>query len=116
NAVCAYTTPDGQPRLATGGDDRTVRIWDPETGTALNVLHGHNGLVNAVCAYTTPDGQPRLATGGSDHTVRIWDQKELISKMPVHHRVNAITMCPTGLSIGLAAGLLMLDIKEDPTS
>ena len=62
-------SPDGT-RLATGGSDRTVRIWDPATGTLQATLTGHSGWVNAVAF--SPDGT-RLATGSDDSTVRIWD-------------------------------------------
>ena len=36
--------PDGT-RLATASDDRTVRLWDPATGTTLTTLTGHTGSV-----------------------------------------------------------------------
>ncbi|MFD3473020.1 AAA family ATPase [Streptomyces sp. NPDC058682] len=73
-AVAVFTAPDGTPRLATGGEDGTVRIWDPATGTQQGEpLTGHTGGVYAVAVFTAPDGTPRLATGGEDGTVRIWD-------------------------------------------
>ncbi|MFB7128268.1 hypothetical protein, partial [Kitasatospora sp. NPDC056273] len=73
-AVAVFTAPDGSPRLATTGDDGTVRIWDPATGAQVgDPLTGHTGDVNAVAVFTAPDGSPRLATTGDDGTVRIWD-------------------------------------------
>ncbi|WP_046470511.1 WD40 repeat domain-containing protein [Allosalinactinospora lopnorensis] len=42
NAICAYTGPDGQPRLATGSQDRTVCIWNPQTGTQLLSIPVHH--------------------------------------------------------------------------
>ena len=71
NAVCAVTVA-GRPMLASGGNDDTVRIWDPATGEQTTKLHGYQGWVNAVCAVTV-DGRPMLASGGNDGTVRIWD-------------------------------------------
>ncbi len=71
NAVCAVTV-DGQDLLASGGDDGTVRIWDPATGEQRAVLEGHQDWVSAVCAVTV-NGQDLLASGDDDGTVRIWD-------------------------------------------
>lgn len=71
NAVCAVTV-DGRVLLASGGDDRTVRLWDARTREPAGVLEGHQGAVNAVCAVTV-DGRPLLASGGDDSTVRLWD-------------------------------------------
>jgi WD40 repeat protein len=58
-AVCAVPGPGGRTLLATAGDDATVRLWDPATGTPITVLQ--IGIrVNALCA--SPDGSLAIAT------------------------------------------------------
>ena len=70
-AVCPITV-DGRQLLASAGDDRTVRIWDPQTGQHRATLTGHLRGVRAVCPITV-DGRQLLASAGDDRTVRIWD-------------------------------------------
>ena len=62
-------SPDGT-RLATGGSEGTVKIWDAVQGHLLSTLSGHQGGVLAVA--WSPDGR-RIASGGQDNTVKIWD-------------------------------------------
>ena len=67
NVYGVAVLPDG--RLASCSDDKTVRIWDLDTGECVQVLTGHGDCVNGVVAL--PDG--RLASCSSDKTVRLWD-------------------------------------------
>jgi WD40 repeat protein len=67
-ASVAYS-PDGK-RLASASADKTVKVWDTQTGQALHTLQGHTGRVWSV-AYS-PDGK-RLTSMSDDRTVKVWD-------------------------------------------
>ncbi|OBH98696.1 WD40 repeat domain-containing protein [Mycobacterium sp. E2733] len=62
-------SPDGT-RIATGSDDKTVRLWDVATGQQIgDPMTGHSSDVKGVAF--SPDGT-RIASGSQDG-VRAWD-------------------------------------------
>src|SRR5271163_4817565 len=66
----AAFSPDGR-RIVSGADDKSIRVWDAETGqTVLGPLEGHSGYVYSVAF--SPDGR-RIVSGSADNSVRIWD-------------------------------------------
>jgi WD40 repeat protein len=64
-------TRDGK-LLLTGGEDKTIRLWDLESGKEVRRFEGHTDKVRAVAF--SPDGK-QVVSGGlfSDPTVRVWE-------------------------------------------
>ena len=66
---CVVFSPDGT-RIASASTDKTIRIWNAQTGEEVATLTGHTAAVVTV-AYS-PDGS-KLASGSDDSTIRLWD-------------------------------------------
>ena len=56
--------------LASGSEDKTVKLWAVETGQNLATLQGHGESINSVAI--SPDGT-KLASGSDDRTIRLWE-------------------------------------------
>ena len=57
--------------MASGSDDRTIRLWDTKTGQSIKVLNGHTSGVYSLTVLQ--DGT--LAGGSGDGTIRLWDTR-----------------------------------------
>ena len=59
-------SPDGT-RIASGSNDKTVKVWSVESGKCVTTINGHSRGVMSVSF--SPDGQ-WIATGSGD-TVKV---------------------------------------------
>jgi WD40 repeat protein len=67
--ACVSYSPTGS-RIVTGPTDKTIRIWDAESGAVVVGPLTHNGEVTSV-AYS-PGGR-HIISGCWDQTIRMWD-------------------------------------------
>jgi len=93
--------------LASGGKDKTVRIWDVVSARLKETLEGHTAEVNAIAwGISTATTGAYLASGSSDKTIRLWDANNhpcsCVRILHVGAEVLAVAYAPNGLHI--AAG------------
>lgn len=91
-------TPDGT-KMVSGLGDKSLIVWDMETGTHLKTLTGHNGSVDAVAI--TKDGK-QIVSGSNDSTVKIWDiesGKNIDTFIGHQSSIRAIAITPDGKNI-----------------
>jgi WD40 repeat protein/tRNA A-37 threonylcarbamoyl transferase component Bud32 len=105
----AYS-PDGR-RLAGGGADGKVKVWDAATGRTLALFSGHTRLVGRV-AYN-PDGE-RLASSSNDGTVKVWNAAtgESLLTLPGDVDPCVVAWSPDGKRLAAAVGKGTLRIYD----
>ncbi len=95
--VVVYS-PDGR-MLASGSDDKTVRLWEAQSGRELACLSGHTNSVRTLS--WSPDGRT-LASGSNDNTVRLWEAqsgRELACLSRHTGSVHTLSWSPDGRTL-----------------
>lgn len=96
NTIRSVTFTPTLPIIASGSDDKTVKIWNctnPQNPTRITTIRGHDGEVNSVAFHTT---LPLLASGSHDTTVKLWNCENLqhpiqIATLTGHnYKVNSV--------------------------
>jgi len=86
-------------RVLSGGKDKTLKLWDIETGLLLKTFEGHTDEVLSVAL--SPDG--RLALSGSkDKTLKLWDAEtgELLKTVEGHaDEVTSVALSADGKQV-----------------
>ena len=102
-----------QPLLVTGSYDRTLRIWDMDTGVTLRVLEGHLAGVTGSGVHAQGAGRTtQVFSASKDGTVRRWDIAPLphqhLLDVPGDARAAAIAPDGTRVAVGFDDGSLRL--------
>ncbi|MBD2770571.1 serine/threonine-protein kinase [Iningainema tapete] len=82
--------------LASGSDDKTVKIWNLNHRQEIRTLKGHLDKVYTVAIGQ--DGQT-LVSGSSDHTIKVWNLntgKEILTLKGHNGLVNSVAISPDG--------------------
>ncbi|MEL6148605.1 MAG: WD40 repeat domain-containing protein, partial [Chloroflexota bacterium] len=96
NVVSALAfSPDGT-QMATASHDRTVRLWNTQSGELIITLEGHSGRV--LSADFSRDGA-LLATGDANNVILVWDvgNGQVQKRLEGHNgRINDVAFAPDG--------------------
>jgi WD40 repeat protein/tRNA A-37 threonylcarbamoyl transferase component Bud32 len=91
-------SPDGS-MLASGSEDKTIKLWEVGSGSLIRTLEGHNRGVKSV--VFSPDGS-MLASGSEDKTIKLWEvgSGRLLRTLEGHNRgVKSVDFSPDGRMI-----------------
>jgi hypothetical protein len=106
SVLCLALTPDGK-KLAAGGCDRAVRVWDLSKGVAKakleQTVENHADWVLGVAL--SADGK-YLATAARDKTAKVWDlkTKESVMTFPGHQNIVYAVALNKDASLGFSVG------------
>jgi hypothetical protein len=103
DAIWALAISNDGKKIAAGGCDRMVRVFDVASGKIEHAVENHADWILGVAF--TPDGKA-LVTASRDKTAKVWDlaNKESMLTFPDHNNiVNDVTITSDG-KFGLSAG------------
>ena len=97
-------SPDGK-NLASGGWEKTVRLWQLEPPYECSELPGHTDVV--FHGAISPDGKT-LATGSWDGTIRLWQiptgEELLVLRSPDGQLVWNVAFAPDSRTLAVGSG------------
>ncbi len=73
--------------LASGSNDKTVRLWNTKRRSKRATLKGHTGWITAIAFSKIGE---TVASGDTDSTIRVWDVKKKKERAVLKGHKNAI--------------------------
>lgn len=95
----AYVTAEKGPRLASGGADKIVKLWNLDTLDRIRTYRGHKEPISALAF--SPDGK-LLASASLDGNIRVWSTRSGRAQRRLYGhrgRVGALSFSPDGKTL-----------------
>ncbi|KAF4676479.1 Coatomer subunit beta' [Perkinsus chesapeaki] len=112
-----YSPSKDKPYLVSGGDDKTVRVWDYQTRQCLQVLTGHTANISSVLFHPS---LPVILSGSEDGTCRIWHSTTYRLETTLNYlleRLWSIACLPgtNDVALGFDEGTMVIQLgSEEP--
>lgn len=88
-------SPDAKT-LVSGSLDRSIRMWDSQTGRLAQVIQ--TDMQGVMCLCLSPDGE-MMVSGHTDHTIHLWDSqtKQIKHTLCGHtEKITTLAFSPDG--------------------
>ena len=99
-------------KIFSASADKTIKIWDIDTGKIIQNFNGHDSSVNYL--VISPDGQ-KLFSASADKTIKVWDIEtgKAIQSLKGHtSSVNYLVISPDGQKLFSASADKTIKIWE----
>ena len=101
DVVASVAFSSDHRHIVSGSHDKTVRVWDAETGqSVMDPLKGHDHYITSIAF--SPDDQ-HIVSGSVDKTIRVWDTQtgqSIMDPLKGHDNyVTSVAFSPDGQHI-----------------
>lgn len=81
--------------LASGSEDKTIKLWNVRTGQLIKTLVGHSRTVHSVTFHPSGDV---LASGSTDSVIKLWNVRtgQLIKTLEGSGNCHSLSFSPSG--------------------
>ncbi|KAH8582991.1 coatomer complex beta [Cryptosporidium sp. chipmunk genotype I] len=109
----AYSPSAEKPYIATGSDDKTVRVWDYQTKQCIQILTGHSKAVRSVIYHNQ---LPLILSCSEDGTIKIWHSTTYRLECTLNYLLDrcwCLSVCKNILGIGYDEGSVVVKIGSE---
>ncbi|MEO0837242.1 MAG: hypothetical protein AAFY16_15050, partial [Cyanobacteria bacterium J06642_3] len=87
--------------IASGSKDKTIKIWQVDTGNEIATLEGHSDDITSVAISADNE---ILASGSKDKTLKLWklDTGELVSTIDHGETIQTVSFSPNSNMLATA--------------